>query len=141
MDKRKPLSAYKRNKLKVLAVDATSTAMAKRAMIESLRVHRGQVTTAAKAAGIKRSTHYTWLSRDVKYAAAVVDIKDFVLDEVEAVAYKMMLEDRNTAMIIFFLKCQGKHRGYVERAEVEHTISDKLKESVKLAISTYEKAY
>jgi hypothetical protein len=119
----------------------SSRAMSKIAMLEALRVHRGLVTYAAKAAKIARCLHYKWLKNDPEYADAVANLKNFVLDEVEDVAHKMIVEDRNPAMTIFFLKCQGKERGYVERTEVEHSISNKLKETVELAISAYEKDY
>ncbi|MCC6448747.1 MAG: hypothetical protein IT215_08705, partial [Chitinophagaceae bacterium] len=43
---------------------ATNTNILKKAMIEALEKSLGVVTTAAKAVGIDRSTHYDWYNND-----------------------------------------------------------------------------
>ena len=90
----------------------------KRAMLEALDKSLGIVSTAAKVAGIDRSTHYAWLREDPEYKAAVEQIGESVIDFAESHLYKLIKEG-NPAANIFYLKTKGKNRGYIERQEIE----------------------
>ena len=90
----------------------------KKAMLEALEKSLGIVSTAAKVAGIDRSTHYAWMKADPEYKKAVDSIQDSVLDFAESHLYKLVKEG-NPAATIFFLKTKGKKRGYIERQEIE----------------------
>lgn len=90
----------------------------KKAMIQALEKSLGVVTSACKAVGINRSTHYEWLKTDEEYKAAVKDVENIALDFAESQLHKQ-IKDGNTAGTIFYLKTKGKKRGYVERTEVQ----------------------
>ena len=90
----------------------------KRAMLEALDKSLGIVSTAAKTAGIDRTTHYNWLKDDPEYKAAVDQIQESVIDFAESHLYKLIKEG-NPAANIFYLKTKGKNRGYIERQEIE----------------------
>jgi len=90
----------------------------KRAMLEALDKSLGIVSTAAKTAGIDRTTHYNWLKDDPEYKSAVDQIQEGVIDFAESHLYKLIKEG-NPAANIFYLKTKGKSRGYIERQEVE----------------------
>jgi len=89
-------------------------------MIEALEKSLGVVTTAAKAVGIDRSTHYDWYNNDPEYRAAVDSISDIALDFAESQLHKQ-IQGGEVSSTIFYLKTKGKKRGYVERTEVEHS--------------------
>jgi len=93
----------------------------KKIFFEALKEQLGIVTAAAKQTGINRTTHYKWMNQDPDYKIQVEAIDDLVLDFAENALFKLMKE-KNTASIIFFLKCKGKLRGYLERSEqiLEH---------------------
>ena len=91
----------------------------KNAMLQALEASLGVVTTAARAAGIERGTHYRWMREDEEYAEQVAGIKDLSLDFVESQLFKR-IKDGDTTSMIFYLKTQGKKRGYIERVEQEH---------------------
>lgn len=91
----------------------------KRAMLKALEKSLGIVSTAARIAGITRKTHYDWMQKDPKYAAEVKDLENVALDFVESKLHKQIEKESATATI-FYLKTKGKHRGYVERQEIEH---------------------
>tara|TARA_R110000796_G_scaffold65562_1_gene151424 strand:- start:1749 stop:2111 length:363 start_codon:yes stop_codon:yes gene_type:complete len=97
-----------------------STAIKKKAMIDALEKAMGVVTTAAKMAGIERTTHYKWMNDDEKYKSLVDDVQNIVLDFAESALYKMV-ENHNPAATLFLLKTKGKKRGYIERQEIEHS--------------------
>lgn len=88
-------------------------------MIDALQKSLGVVTTACKAADVGRTQYYEWLKSDSEFAAEVRDIKDIALDFAESQLHKQ-IQDGNTTATIFYLKTQGKGRGYVERQEVSY---------------------
>jgi len=91
----------------------------KKAMLEALEKSLGIVTTAAKAVGITRKTHYDWLNKDPKYRKAVIELEDLALDYVESKLFKN-IEKEKEASVFFYMKTKGKKRGYVERQEIVH---------------------
>jgi len=95
------------------------TDIRKAQMLEALEASLGIVTTACKAVGIHRSTHYDWLRSDEKYRMDVQDINEIAVDFAESQLHQL-IKDGNPAANIFFLKTKGKHRGYIERTETEH---------------------
>jgi len=76
------------------------------------------VTTACKAAGIARSTHYLWMSNDEEYAEAVRDLDNVALDFAESQLHKQ-IGDGVPSSTIFYLKTRGKSRGYIEKQQIE----------------------
>lgn len=92
----------------------------KKAMLEALEKSLGIVTTACKAVGIARQTHYNWVEGDPDYKSAVESIADIALDFAESKLHQSISNGSDTATI-FFLKTKGKKRGYVERQEVDHS--------------------
>lgn len=101
-----------------LTLKKTQMTQRKKDMLKALEKSLGVVTTACKSVGIERKTHYRWLEKDSKYAEAVADIKNISLDFAESQLHKRMNDGSDTA-IIFFLKTQGKSRGYVEKTELD----------------------
>lgn len=89
----------------------------KKRMLDNLEKALGVVTTAANNTGIHRDTHYSWLKTDEEYAAKVKAMREVSVDFAEAMLFKLIKEG-NVAATIFYLKTQGKNRGYVERQEV-----------------------
>ena len=87
-------------------------------MLDALEKSLGVVTSAAKAVGVGRTTHYLWMQEDKQYKAAVDELSDVAIDFAESQLHKQIKEGNSTATI-FFLKTKGKKRGYVERQEVD----------------------
>jgi hypothetical protein len=90
----------------------------KKDFLEALERSLGVVTTASKACNISRRTHYRWLDEDEEYAKSVKEIKDIALDFAESQLHKQIGEG-NTTATIYFLKTQGKDRGYIEKQQIE----------------------
>jgi hypothetical protein len=104
----------------------------KKKMLEALERSLGIVTSACKAIGISRQTHYNWMNDDEQYANEVRSIEDIALDFAESQLHKQ-IKDGEVSSTIFYLKTKGKRRGYVERQEIDTniapiniTISDKI---------------
>ena len=91
---------------------------AKEVFLQIFRKQAGNVTEAAKAANITRKTYYEWCRDDPAFAEAADDVKETLLDFTESKLMKN-IDDGKEISIFFYLKCKGKARGYVEKAEVE----------------------
>jgi len=94
-----------------------NTLQTKKALLAALEKSLGIVTTACKAVGIQRENHYAWMRNDPKYAAAVESLADLTIDFAESQLHKQ-IQSGEVAATIFYLKCKGKKRGYVERQEI-----------------------
>jgi hypothetical protein len=90
----------------------------KKALLEALEKSLGIVTTACKKVGIGRTTYYDWYNTDPEFKAKVDDLKNVALDFAESQLHKQ-IQDNSTSATIFYLKTQGKKRGYVERQELD----------------------
>lgn len=81
---------------------------------------QGLVSVAARRLGVSRQSVYTAINRHKQVAEALEDARERTIDLAEGKLVQQINEGNITA-IIFYLKTQAKHRGYVERQEVENT--------------------
>jgi hypothetical protein len=88
-----------------------------RQMLMALDKSLGVVTEAARMINMDPSTHHRWIKQNDAYKEAVMSVKDASLDFAETALFEKMKKG-DTAAIIFYLKTQGKVRGYVERNEL-----------------------
>lgn len=90
----------------------------KERLLEALENHLGIVTPACKQCQCSRETFYKYRRDDEDFAAKVKDIQEATLDFVEN-SLMGLIEGKNTAATIFYLKTKGKRRGYIEGNNVE----------------------
>jgi hypothetical protein len=67
-----------------------TVAQQKRNLLDALRASLGVVETACQKAGVPRRTHYDWLKKDSKYAAAVAEVDEVAIDFGESQLIKLM---------------------------------------------------
>jgi hypothetical protein len=101
-------------------MELTNLTVNKREFLEALKRCAGNVSEAMRQVHISRTTHYEWLNTDPDYAAAVDAIKESLIDRAES-ALQTLITDGNVPAVLFFLKTQGKKRGYIERTETDVT--------------------
>jgi hypothetical protein len=77
----------------------------------------GNVSMVARTLNISRTTLYNYINSHSTVKAKLDEAREKMIDNVESKLYSKALDGDTTAMI-FFLKTQGKGRGYVERQEV-----------------------
>ena len=99
----------------------------KKALLEALAQTLGVVTSACKIVGMDRTTFYKYVNEDEEFAKAVKDVGEIAIDFAESKLYEQIREN-NTTSTIFYLKTKAKHRGYVEKTEIEH--SGEIKEVI-----------
>jgi len=86
-------------------------------LISKINDAKGNVSAVARAFGVSRKTIYNHIERYKTAQDALEDARETMLDNAESILYKKVLEG-STPELLFFLKTQGKRRGYVERSEV-----------------------
>jgi hypothetical protein len=107
-----------KKKKPVEETSSTGTELRKKAMVDALEKSLGVVTMACRSVGIDRTTHYAWMKEDPEYKSKVEELKNVALDFAESQLHQK-IKNNDTSAIIFFLKTQGKGRGYVEKQEFE----------------------
>lgn len=91
---------------------------------------RGNISNVAIACKVSRHTVYAWIETSDELKQALKDARESMLDTAEGVLYDKVQAGDLTA-IIFFLKTQGKNRGYFEKVDVG-IISDIERELARL---------
>lgn len=79
--------------------------------------YHGNLSAISRKLAVSRSTLYKLIDRYPALGEALNEAREKMVDNVESTLYSKAL-DGDTACMIFFLKTQGKTRGYVERSEV-----------------------
>ena len=95
----------------------TRSDILKKKLIKALEKSLGVVTTACKNVDVARSTFYDWYNADEVFKKEVDSIGDIAIAFAESQLHKQ-IQDGNSTSTIFYLKCKGKRRGYVERTEI-----------------------
>jgi hypothetical protein len=112
-------------------------------ILEVVRKKKGRLTIAAKALNVSIRTIYDWFA-DENLKKALQEIKDEELDFAEDQLHLLMkgipeVDEQgrlvdwkvrpDNASIMFYLKTQGKNRGYLEKTEmtIEHDFKKGLK--------------
>ncbi len=85
-------------------------------LIEAIQLHNGNLAAVARTLKASRSGIYKRLKQLPSAQEALKDARETMLDEAEATLYQDALTG-NTTALIFFLKTQGKSRGYTEKVE------------------------
>lgn len=103
---------------KATGIGTQTTEMRKKTLLAALTKTGGVVVPALKATGIPSTSHYEWMGRDPTYKEAVFATREIAIDIAEDALFQLVRE-KNVAAILFFLKCHGKSRGYVERQALD----------------------
>ena len=83
---------------------------------DALRDNMGFLSQAAKKLGCCYHTVYKYIQNNDRLKQVQHEVKEKQIDFAESKLLEQ-IRDGNLGAIIFYLKCQAKHRGYVERTE------------------------
>lgn len=106
---------------------ASETAANKLKLLEAIKSGSCfTLTDAAKLTGLNRYTAWCWVQDDSdfkeQWERAKQSVYDNMLDACERGLMENVAKGDNTAMI-FFLKSQGKLRGFTDKLEVNHNVT------------------
>lgn len=91
-------------------------------MIDAIKSARGLITVAAARLGCSPKTVHRYIDKYPTVAAAKKEAREGILDMTEARLYHAANDGEQWA-VTFLLKNLGKDRGYVERSQIDHTIT------------------
>lgn len=80
-------------------------------VLAMLKANGGHVQNTCEAAGIRRSTFYSWIKQHPDFAESVTEIVEGAIDNVESAIYRDALSGNTTAQM-YFLNNRARHRGY-----------------------------
>jgi hypothetical protein len=90
-----------------------------------LKKRDGNYAAVARACGVTRQAVQGFVARHPGLAAAAIDVREGMKDEVESALYEAAKRGEPWA-VCFYLKCQAKDRGYVERQETKDVSDDDI---------------
>lgn len=90
----------------------------KQKLLNALEESHGVVTTACSKAGVSRGAYYKIWNADEKFRQQVEEIQEAAIDFVESELFKQIKEGNITGQI-FYLKTKAKHRGYIEKTQIQ----------------------
>ncbi|KKT30745.1 MAG: hypothetical protein UW18_C0011G0006 [Microgenomates group bacterium GW2011_GWF1_44_10] len=91
--------------------------MKKQDLVDAIHKYNGNISAIARAFGITRSAIYDYIEKRPELKDIIQDERESILDDAESELFKQAKRG-NLSALIFFLKTQGKKRGYVERSEI-----------------------
>lgn len=86
-------------------------------VIKQIQDLNGNIAAVARKLGVTRQSVYNHIRQHPTVQEALQQARETMLDNAESVLYREVLDGNMTA-VIFFLKTQGRTRGYVERQEL-----------------------
>jgi len=126
---RKPRSGNRNEQCNRNTIKSKTAARPKRRSVTNAQIAAalisvsGIVLYAARKLRVTRNVIYQRMQKFPELKAIANEAIESTLDLGEAELIKAMKKGNLTA-IIFYLKCKGKHRGYIERQEIDQTITD-----------------
>jgi len=104
-----------KNKLTEKYVIKQKTLDKQNLFLAAFKSHRWNVTKACEEACVSRNAYYDWLEHP-EFAKKVENAKQSTIDWVEQKLFDQIDKD-SAACTIFYMKCQAKKRGYIEKEE------------------------
>ena len=95
-----------------------------------LALNAGNVSATCRRLKISRATYVQNYEKDKDFRLACDTVQEELLDLAESKALEL-INEKNTQMIIFFLKTKGKARGYIERTEIDERSTREVRIVVK----------
>jgi len=94
-------------------------------IVTALIRSRGFISVTAENLGCNEQTVRNYIAKYPECKTACDEAREKTLDHVESKLLEM-IGDKNVTAAIFYLKTQGKNRGYVERQEISGPDGDNL---------------
>ena len=79
--------------------------------------YKGNVAAIARRLGVSRSTVWARVQESPTLTVALEDARESMVDNAESALYKKVIEGIDTTALIFFLKTQGRNRGYGDKSD------------------------
>lgn len=95
---------------------STAPRVTRDGLLSMIEKHQGNLAAIAKDLNVTRQTVYNHINSDPDLSVALRDSRERATDFVENALYAKALKGDTTAMI-FWLKCMGRDRGWIEQRD------------------------
>jgi len=93
-------------------------------IIQALEANNGMIVAAARSIHCSRKTIYNKIAKHPEIKDALAGMREFQLDRTEIALFRA-IERGEAWAICFYLKTQGKQRGYIEKQEIDVNVNDR----------------
>ena len=90
-----------------------NTETKKNKFLEIHKLKGANITKSCEAINISRQCYYDWMSSDSDFYNNVKEAEESTIDYVESQLMEL-IRNKNSGAIMFFLKCKGQNRGWIE---------------------------
>ena len=104
-------------------LDYKNLEVKKRLFLSAFIKNKCNITQTCRVTGINKQTYYNWKKSDELFNKYLSEVGEIVTDHVEGRLHEL-IDNLNPSAVIFYLKTKGKHRGYQQSANIDHTNSD-----------------
>lgn len=91
--------------------------------LKALDARMLNVSAACAAANISRTIAYKWRENDTDFAERWKDVEEGFFDKLETMMFSKAITEQDSTMLIWLSKTKMKHRGYVEKTEVDAKVN------------------
>lgn len=95
------------------------TKLSVKKVVNALRKSHGMIAIAARELGCSRKVIYNYIKKYPEVAEVIEEAREYTTDTAETKLYES-IKNREPWAVQFYLKTQGKRRGYVEKQEVDN---------------------
>jgi hypothetical protein len=110
----------------------------KNVIMELVKKYQGNISRVADAMGTTRHTIRRRCDDDKELGEALLNARERMIDELEESVWERAKESNDTALQLFLLKTQAKHRGY-DQDEAKNAAKDIATAAFDFIISKQEK--
>lgn len=84
-------------------------------LINAIKEVDGYISLVAEKIGVPSSEVKEFVNKSKKLQVLINEIKEAQIEKVEKTLYDSILEKKNPLLLMFYLKCQGQNRGWIDR--------------------------
>jgi len=84
-------------------------------LVNAIKEVDGYISLVAERIGVPASEVKEFVNKSKKLQVLINEIKEAQIEKVEKTLYDSILDKKNPLLLMFYLKCQGQQRGWVDR--------------------------
>ncbi|MAH50271.1 hypothetical protein CMI37_30905 [Candidatus Pacearchaeota archaeon] len=114
-----------KTKLTPIKKERDKTKLLKKTFIERFFKASGNISLICNEVKITRAAYYKWMQKDPVFKNEIEHQIEGLFDFVEHKLFNL-IDEKNVAAVIFFLKTKAKNRGYYEKSEIIGSMKSEL---------------
>lgn len=84
-------------------------------LVNAIKEVDGYISLVAEKIGVPASEVKEFVNKSKKLQNLIGEIKEAQIEQVEKTLYDTIIDKKNPLLLMFYLKCQGQQRGWIDR--------------------------